>query len=288
MDKDTKDPGYLDQLQAGLKYLATTGEAGRRSLDGMMGPLNGAISEITGAASELEGLPVIGPAVGEKLQRVMRGVNAAQAKVGTVLETYNKASRAASQIDERMGVLKEQAGKAGAAINKIAGKVSPSLANIFPTGAFATNATPAPEAVKPFPHLLIIQPLDPKAEPYFFNLDTAAFDELRRSTEFRWASQERLSRRPAQQAVGMGDEKMTLKGAIFPSFKGGLKQLDTLRRIGSRLLPLGLTTGYGHVLGNWCLKSIEEEQSALLQGGIPRKQAFTLEFVRYGDDMQNG
>jgi phage protein U len=277
----------LGQLQSGLKYLASAGETGRRSLDGMLGPVNGAIGEITGATSELEGLPFVGPAIGAKLQRVMRGVNAAQAKVGQVVATYNTATRALSQIDERMGVLKEQAGKAATAINKIAGKASPALANIVPTGAFATDSTPAPEAVKPFPHLLIIQPQDPKAQPYFFNLDTAAFDELRRSTEFRWASQERLSRRPAQQAVGMGDEKITLKGAIFPGFKGGLKQLDTLRAIGARLEPLSLVTGYGDVLGNWCLKSIEEEQSALMQGGIPRKQGFTLEFVRYGDDMQN-
>ena len=278
---------YMEQLQAGLKYLATAGEAGRRSLDGMMGPVNGAIGEITGAASELEGLPGIGPGIGEKLQRVLRGVNAAQSRVGQVVAVYGKATRAASQIDERLGVLKEQTGRAMAAANKIAGQISPSLGNVIPTGAFGGIATPAPEAVKPFPHLLIIQPLDPKEQPYFFNLDTAAFDELRRSTEFRWASQERLSRRPAQQAVGMGDEKITLKGAIFPGFKGGIKQLDTLRRIGAQLKPLGLTTGYGHVLGNWCLKSIEEEQSALLQGGIPRKQAFTLEFVRYGDDLQN-
>jgi phage protein U len=277
----------LGQLQSGLKYLASAGETGRRSLDGMLGPVNGAIGEITGATSELEGLPFVGPAIGAKLQRVMRGVNAAQAKVGQVVATYNTATRALSQIDERMAVLKEQAGKAATAINKIAGKASPALANIVPTGAFATDSTPAPEAVKPFPHLLIIQPKDPKAQPYFFNLDTAAFDELRRSTEFRWASQERLSRRPAQQAVGMGDEKITLKGVIFPGFKGGLKQLDTLRAIGARLEPLSLVTGYGDVLGNWCLKSIEEEQSALMQGGIPRKQGFTLEFVRYGDDMQN-
>ncbi|CAI8789351.1 Phage protein U [Pseudomonas sp. IT-P171] len=277
----------LDQLQSGLKYLASAGETGRRSLDGMLGPMNGAISEITGAASELEDLPFVGPVVGAKLQRVMRGVNAAQAKVGAVVATYNKASRALSGMDERLGTLKEQAGKAATAINKIAGKASPALANIVPTGAFATDQTPAPEAVKPFPHLLIIQPQDPKAPPYFFNLDTAAFDELRRSTEFRWASQERLSRRPAQQAVGMGDEKITLKGAIIPGLKGGLKQLDTLRTLGAQLQPLTLTTGYGDVLGTWCLKSLEEEQSALMQGGIPRKQGFTLEFVRYGDDMQN-
>jgi len=278
---------YMEQLQAGLKNLAAAGETGRRSLDGMMGPVNGAISEISGAASELEGLPVVGPAVSQKLQRVMRGVNAAQAKVGQVVATYNKATRAVSQIDERMGQLKEQAARASTAINKIAGKVSPSLANIVPTSSLAGDATPLPEAVTPFPHLLIIQPQDPKAQPYYFNLDTAAFDELRRSTEFRWASQERLSRRPAQQAVGMGEEKITLKGAIFPGFKGGFKQLDTLRSLGAQLKPLTLTTGYGDGLGTWCLKNIEEEQSALLQGGIPRKQAFTLEFARYGDDLQN-
>jgi phage protein U len=278
---------YMEQLQSGLKYLAAAGESGRRSLDGMMGPVNGAISEISGAASELEGIPFVGPAMGAKLQRVMRGVSAAQAKVGQVVATYNKATRAVSQIDERMGELKEQAARASTAINKVAGKVSPSLANIVPTGSLGGDATPLPEAVKPFPHLLIVQPQDSQAQPYYFNLDTAAFDELRRSTEFRWASQERLTRRPAQQAVGIGEEKITLKGAIFPGFKGGLKQLDTLRSLGAQLKPLTLTTGYGDVLGTWCLKSVEEEQSALLQGGIPRKQAFTLEFVRYGDDLQN-
>ena len=278
---------YMEQLQSGMKYLTAAGETGRRSLDGMLGPVNGAIGEISGAASELSDLPFIGPAVGAKVQRLMRGVNAAQAKVGAVVATYNKATRAASQIEERLGVLKEQAGKAATAINKIAGKVSPSLANIVPTGALGADATPAAEAVKPFPHLLIIQPLKPGSTPFYFNLDTAAFDELKRSSEYRWASQERLSRRPAQQAIGMGEERITLTGAIFGGFKGGIKQLDTLRSIAAQLQPLGLTTGYGEVLGNWCLKNIEEEQSALLQGGIPRKQGFTLEFVRYGDDLQN-
>ncbi|AZC49703.1 phage tail protein [Pseudomonas chlororaphis] len=278
---------YMEQLQSGLKYLAAAGETGRRSLDGMMGPVNGAISEITGAAAELEGVPFVGPAVGQRLQRVMRSVNAAQAKVGQVVSTYNKASRALSQIDERVGVLKEQAARAATAVNKIAGNISPALANIVPTGSLLGDASVLPEAVTPFPHLLIIQPQDPQAQPYYFNLDTAAFDELRRSTEFRWASQERLTRRPAQQAVGMGEEKITLKGTIFPGFKGGIKQLDTLRSIGARLAPVTLTTGYGDVLGTWCLKSLEDDQSELMQGGIPRKQGFTLEFVRYGDDMQN-
>ncbi|PIB55139.1 phage tail protein [Pseudomonas sp. 2995-1] len=278
---------YMEQLQSGFKSLVQAGEAGRHSIDDMVGPVNGAIGEITGAADELSSIPGVPAGVGEKLQRVMRGINAAQAKVGTVLATYSKATRALSAIDERLGTLKEQAARASTAINQIAGKVSPRLANILPTSALAPNATPLAEAVKPFPHLLILQPLQANAQPFYFNLDTAAFNELRRQTEFRWASQERLSRRPAQQAVGVGEDKLSLKGVIFPTFKGGLKQLDTLRSIGGQLLPLNLTTGYGVVLGTWCLRSMDEEQGALLAGGIPRKQTFSLEFSRYGDDMQN-
>lgn len=278
---------YMEQMQSALKSLLAAGESGRTSLDGMLGPLNGAISDMTGAASELEGVPFIGPAIGAKVQRTMRAINAAQSAVGQVAAKYNQAVNAASQVQERLGSLKEQAGKAGATINRIAGQVSPSLSNIMPTGAFTPQLTPAAEAVKPFPHLLIMQPLAPNAQPYYFNLDTAAFDELRRQTSFRWAGQERLTRSIAQQAVGQGEDKITLKGAIFPGFKGGLKQLDTLRTIGGRLQPLSLTTGYGEVLGTWCLLNIEEEQSHLLAGGIPRKQSFSLEFVSYGDDLQN-
>ena len=278
---------YAEQMQSALKSLVAAGEAGRRNMDDMLGPMNGAISDMTGAASELENVPFVGPALGEKLQRTMRGINAAQAKVGQVVATYSRATTAMSQIQERMGAMKEQAARAGAAINRIAGKVSPSLANILPTGSFAAELTPAVEAVKPFPHLLIIQPLKPEAQPYYFNLDTAAFDELRRQTAFRWAGQERLTRSIAQQAVGQGEDKLSLKGAIYPLFKGGIRQLDTLRSIGRQLQPLTLTTGYGEVLGNWCLLSVAEDQSALLAGGIPRKQGFSLEFVAYGDDLQN-
>lgn len=106
--------------------------------------------------------------------------------------------------------------------------------------------------------------------PFYFNLDTAAFDQLTRQTEFRWASQERLTRRPAQQSPRLGEERISLKGAIFPIWRGGLAQLDTLRAIGAQLQPLNLTTGYGQVLGLWCLARLEEEQGALLRGGIPR------------------
>ncbi|WP_459205921.1 phage tail protein [Pseudomonas sp. MLB6B] len=278
---------YMELLQSGLTNLVAAKEAGRTSMDGMVNPLNGAVSDITGAASDLESVPFVGPAIGAKLQRTMRAISVAQSAVGRVTSTYGQAVAAVGQVQERLGVIKEQAGRATAAIGRLAGKSSPALASVVPSSALAPQLTPQADAVKAFPHLLILQPVEPNAQPYYFNLDTAAFDELRRQTSFKWAGQERLTRSIAQQAVGLGEDKLTLKGAIFPGFKGGLKQLNTLRSIGRALQPVGLTTGYGEVLGTWCLLSVEEEQSNLLAGGIPRKQAFTLEFVSYGNDLQN-
>jgi len=278
---------YMESMQSSLRSLVAAGEAGRRSADEMLGPLNGAVSDITGAATELENLPFVGEAIGKKLQRTMRAIEVAQSTVGMVAVKYNQAVSVIAEVESRLESFSEQAGKAAAAINRVAGKISPSLGTILPTGSFAPQTTPAEDAVKPFPHLLILQPLTNGAEAFYFNLDTAAFNQFKRTKAFNWAGQDRLSRSKAQQAIAMGEDKITLEGAIFPTFRGGLGQLQRLRSIGQQLQPLSLSTGYGEILGNWCLVSVSETQDNLMAGGIPGQQAFTLEFVSYGDDMQN-
>ncbi len=60
---------YLEQLQAGLRYLGRAGESGRKSLTSVVAPVNGAISEIRGAAAELENLPGVSPEMAARLQR---------------------------------------------------------------------------------------------------------------------------------------------------------------------------------------------------------------------------
>ncbi|WP_422417081.1 phage tail protein [Pseudomonas sp. GZD-222] len=278
---------YLQQLQSALSSVVKAGQEGRQSIDKMLAPMNSAVSDITGVVTELEAIPFVGPVIGAKLQRTMRAIDTAQNTVKKVVDTYDKGVAAVVRVQGQVKAFDDQLAKAAAKINQVAGKISPSLANILPTGSFAPEVTPAAEAVKPFPHLLILQPLDGVSPGYYFNLDTAAFEELRRQTSFRWVGQERLTRSAAQQGVSLGEEKINIRGAVFPALKSGLGQLQTLRSFGRLLRPMSLVTGYGQVLGNWCLTGIDEEQSYLLAGGIPRKQAFTLEFVSYGDDLQN-
>ncbi|WP_175651272.1 phage tail protein [Pseudomonas sp. Marseille-P9899] len=278
---------YMKQLQSGLRSLVAAGEAGRHNVDGMLEPLNGAVGDINEAAAELTALPVVGEVIGAKLQRTMRTIGVAQAKVNKVLARYDHAVEKVVHVQERVAEFSEHWDKASAAINRVAGRISPSLGAIVPTSGFAPQATPPEEAVKPYPHLLILQPLQAESEAFYFNLDTAAFHELKRSSGFNWNGQERLSRSKAQQAVSLGDDRVTISGAIYPNFKGGLGQLQRLRSIARQLKPLSLSTGYGEMLGTWCLVNISEEQNALMAGGIPGRQGFTLEFTNYGDDMQN-
>lgn len=119
---------YLEQLQAGLRYLGRAGESGRKSLDKVVAPVNGAISEIRGAAAELENLPGVSPEMAARLQRAMRGIGQAQGKVNRVVSTYDRASRALLGIDERLDALKVQVNSAAQAVGKVAGDISPTLA----------------------------------------------------------------------------------------------------------------------------------------------------------------
>lgn len=143
----------------------------------------------------------------------------------------------------------------------------------------------APAAAAATPHLLILSAED--GTRYHFGLSGTAFDHLKRQASFTIAAQERLTRADALQAVGQGSEVLTLSGAIYAALRQGGGELEKLRAIGRALKPLLLTTGYGQVLGRWYMTSLSEEQETLMADGAARKQTFTLEFKRYGDDYPN-
>lgn len=119
---------------------------------------------------------------------------------------------------------------------------------------------------------------------YRFSLDTAAYQKLQRSHSYRWSSQERLGRRPARQYMGPGEESIDLDGIIYPTFKGGLGQLEDMREQAGRGEPLTLVDGLGEVWGTYCIEEIQETRRVFLANGAPRKIEFSLKIARYGDD----
>lgn len=117
-----------------------------------------------------------------------------------------------------------------------------------------------------------------------FSVATAAYQELVRATEYRWAATSRVGRPPARQFVGVGDDTVTLAGVIYPHYRGGLGQVAAMRTAAEQGEPQRLVTGGGLVLGLWVINRVEETQRAHWPDGSPRRQDFRIELSAYGED----
>jgi phage protein U len=124
-----------------------------------------------------------------------------------------------------------------------------------------------------------------KLGEYTFSIDSAAYQSLSRSTEYRWQSQSRVGRLPSMQFMGPGSETISLNGTLYPPFRGGLGQLDAMRAMAGKGEPLMLTDGTGRIWQHWIIEQVEETQQVLFNDGTPRKVEFRLQLSRYGEDV---
>lgn len=125
-----------------------------------------------------------------------------------------------------------------------------------------------------------------------FGINTAAFQTLARSNEWRWPSQDRFGKPPVLQHVGQGAETITLPGVIYPEWRGGLGQLDAMRAQAGKGEPLTMVDGQGTTMGLWAIERIDEKQAVFAAGGTPRKVEFTLQLRRFfeadGNSLASG
>lgn len=125
-----------------------------------------------------------------------------------------------------------------------------------------------------------------KLGDYVFSIQTAAYDRLVREASFNWVSQPRAGRIPAVQFTGAGDETITLSGLIYPGFNAGADQIQNMRAQGAKGEPLSMVDGNGYNWGRWAITKVREGQSYIDDRGAPRKQAFTISLIAYGEDAQ--
>lgn len=122
---------------------------------------------------------------------------------------------------------------------------------------------------------------------YQFSLNSAAYQRLSRSTEYRWARQARIGSNDALQFTGTGPETIDLEGVIYPHFRGGLGQLDEMRLQASLGIPLPLVSGTGRLLGVWCIESISEGQTVFARQGVPHRVDFSMKLARYDGGIRS-
>jgi uncharacterized protein len=120
-----------------------------------------------------------------------------------------------------------------------------------------------------------------------FSINTAAFQELQRASEYRWEAKQRIGRKPAQQSVGQGADTIRLSGTIFPHYRGGAGQMGVLRGMAATGEPFPLVYAFesaGQYCGRWCIASIEETRTVFFSNGAPRQINFSMTLVEYGED----
>lgn len=119
-----------------------------------------------------------------------------------------------------------------------------------------------------------------------FSISTAAYDQLQRSTDYRWSSQDRIGKAPALQFGGPGADTIELPGTIYPHYAGGLGQIDGMRTEANKGKPLLMVDGLGRVCGYWVIEAVRETQGVLFADGVPRRMEFSLNLRRYNDPVR--
>lgn len=122
---------------------------------------------------------------------------------------------------------------------------------------------------------------------FVFSMDSALYDTLTRSREWRHATAERFGARDASQFVGPGADNVSLAGRIVPEIGGSYSALETLADMAATGDSYPLIDGLGRILGHYRIVRLDEDHGVIMAGGIPRNVAFRLELER-SDDAGDG
>lgn len=115
-----------------------------------------------------------------------------------------------------------------------------------------------------------------------FSLNTAMFQQMQRTSEYRWASIERFGDVDAQQFTGYGDDVITLPGVIYPDFKGGVTQIGKLRHLAEQGRPQRVMTAAGVNAGYFTIQRITDTREFFKPNGDFLKQEFSVSLKFYG------
>lgn len=124
--------------------------------------------------------------------------------------------------------------------------------------------------------------------PYRFSLSTAAFQDLERTSAWRWPSVDRVGARPALQFVGPGEDRVSMRGTIYPHFRGGIDQVTRMREAAAMGTPHRLVDGTGRDWGKYVITEVRETQTVFFSNGTPRKIDFDISMSMYGEDSAAG
>lgn len=118
---------------------------------------------------------------------------------------------------------------------------------------------------------------------FLFGVDTIAYQEFLRRSEWRHAATDRLGARAAFQYLGPGVDSIALPGVLMPELTGPNASIDNLRAMAATGDAHVMMQPDGTIVGQYFIRLVEERKSAFLPGGGARRIEFTVELERATD-----
>ena len=111
---------------------------------------------------------------------------------------------------------------------------------------------------------------------YQFGIETAPYEQLRRTWAWRWAQQDVLNARPFQHYLGGGHTELLVSGYVTPHFKGGLGQIDAMRTEADKGEPMVVVDSLGNDWGDFVMTELVETRRDIGPAGLPLRIEFRL------------
>lgn len=121
---------------------------------------------------------------------------------------------------------------------------------------------------------------------FVFSLDTAAYQELQRQTEWRHPETSRIGALPARQYLGPGADTVQITGVLYPQLTGGQESLDELREMANEGKAWPLIEGTGRMYGFYAITALSETGQAHLRDGAAQRIEFQLSLARVDEERR--
>ena len=118
---------------------------------------------------------------------------------------------------------------------------------------------------------------------FVFGMDTLAYLDFQRQTDWRHPTSSRIGAAPARQFVGRGEDSITLQGLLVPELVGSTLSLDVLRVMADTGRSWPLVEGTGRIYGLWVIVSLSEGRTLFFADGAARRIEFSIKLGRADD-----
>jgi len=120
---------------------------------------------------------------------------------------------------------------------------------------------------------------------FVFKLSSLPYQNINHQVNYNWGENARFGQRAVSQFLGLGQEKLTLKGQLLPELTGGARYLQALQGMADSGRAWPLIEGTGTIYGMFIIERLVKDSGEFNTRGQARTITFTLNLKRVDESQ---